>query len=257
MKFLRSVLFNVAFWVWSVCLLSLLSPPLLLPGPLRIPPAPVWGRGVVWILKWVVGVTHEVRGMENIPAGRRVLFASKHQSIWETVLIPIVIPNAVPVVKQELARVPLYGAYTKRSGIISVDRAAGASALKAMIAEARAFIASGRDVLIFPEGTRTVPGERIPYQSGVAALYRMLDVPVVPIAVNSGLFWGRRSFVKQPGRIVMEFLPPIAPGLKREPFVAELTQRIEDASDRLVAEASGEDNPAVALSTSPGPPRPQ
>ena len=251
MRFLRSVLFNVAFWVWSVCLLTFLSPPLLLPGPLRVPPAPVWGRGVIWILKWVTGITHEVRGVENIPA-ERVLFVSKHQSVWETILIPIVIPNAVPVVKRELVRIPLYGAYARRSGVISIDRAAGASALKTMIAEARAFIASGRDVLIYPEGTRSVPGKRLPYQPGVVALYRMLDVPVVPVALNSGLFWGRGRFVKPPGRIVMEFLPPIAPGLKRELFLAEITERIEGASDRLAAEVSGGGSGRGSPANNPG-----
>lgn len=248
MAFLRSLLFNIVFWVWSACLLPLLAPIRLIPGRLLIPPAPIWSRGVIWICKWVAGIDYEVRGRENIPDGR-VLFASKHQSAWETITINTFLPNAAPIVKQELLKIPVYGPLAARSGVIPVDRKAGARAVKDMIAGARARLAAGRDILIFPEGTRTAPGKRIPYQPGVAALYRMLGIPVVPIALNSGVFWGRRRFIKRPGRIVVEFLPPIPPGLDRKTFIAELEERIETASDRLIAEARRGENAGSPLRT--------
>ena len=121
--------------------------------------------------------------------------------------------------------------------MIRIDRAGGARALRGLIEGGRAALDRGAPIAIFPEGTRVAPGEHRPYHPGVAALYRHLDCTVVPVALNSGVFWGRRSFVKRPGRIVVEFLPPIAPGLERKDFMTELERRLEPATERLVAEA--------------------
>ena len=145
------------------------------------------------------------------------------------------------MLKKELAWLPIYGWYAMRAGSIAVDRKAGATALKRMIAAARRAVAAGRPIVIFPEGTRTAVGARLPYQPGVAALYLQLGVPLVPVAVNSGLYWGRRAFLKRPGRIVLEVLPPIPPGLDRRTVMRLLEERIEVATERLVAEGkSGE-----------------
>jgi 1-acyl-sn-glycerol-3-phosphate acyltransferase len=154
------------------------------------------------------------------------------------------------VFKRELLWIPVYGWYLWRSGGISIDRTGGAGALKRMIAAARQTIAEGRHIVIFPEGTRVPVGERKPYHPGVAALYSQLKVPVVPVALNSGLFWGRRSFLKKPGRIVLEFLEPIPPGLRRREFLEVLEQRIEPASLALAAEAR-----RARPAASPGNPR--
>ncbi len=132
-----------------------------------------------------------------------------------------------------------YGWYAVRAGGIPVDRGAGASALKRMLARARNAVASGRPIAIFPEGTRTAVGARRPYHPGVAALYTQLGIPLVPVAVNSGLYWGRRSFLKRPGRIILEILPAIPPGLPRRQVMAELEARIETATAALVAEGEG------------------
>src|SRR5690348_2938702 len=164
----------------------------------------------------------------------------KHQSAWDTLIIPVLLGDPAVVIKRELKLVPFYGWYATRAGSIFVDRKGGASALKDMVAQAKVQVARNRKIVIFPQGTRTAPGEHgPPYHPGVAALYQALGLPLVPAAVNSGLYWGRRAFTKRPGRIVLEFLPPIPPGLPRRQVMAELETRIEAATDRLVAEGCG------------------
>lgn len=166
------------------------------------------------------------------------IIASKHQSAWDTMIFALLIRRPSHILKRELLWVPVFGWYLLRAGGIPIDRKGGAAALKRMIAAARHTISEGRHIVIFPEGTRVAVGARVPYHPGVAALYSQLKVPVVPVALNSGLFWGRRTFVKRPGRIVLEFLEPIPPGLPRREFLEVLQQRIESASADLVTEAS-------------------
>jgi 1-acyl-sn-glycerol-3-phosphate acyltransferase len=196
----------------------------------------LWQRGVQRLLAVLAGLTYEVRGRERIPA-TPAIFAFKHQSAWETLVLLLVLKDPAIALKRELTQIPLFGWYLLRAGMIRIDRAGGARALRALVDDARAALARGCSIVIFPEGTRAPVGERNPYHPGVAALYRQLDCPVVPVALNSGLFWRRRGFIKRPGRIVVEFLPPIAPGLDRKAFMAELEQRLEGATERLIAEA--------------------
>jgi 1-acyl-sn-glycerol-3-phosphate acyltransferase len=196
-----------------------------------------WARGTLWLLAVLVGLRHELRGAEHLPKGAS-LVAMKHQSAWDTIVLPLVLGDPAVVLKRELLWIPIYGWYTLASGgAIAIDRKAAAAALRSMVARARKIAAERRPVVIFPEGTRVAPGQSRPYQPGVAALYKELGLPLVPIAVDSGLYWGRRAFLKRPGRIVIEILPPIAPGLPRREVMAELERRIEEASDRLLATA--------------------
>src|SRR5207253_154167 len=139
--------------------------------------------------------------------------AMKHQSTWDTLALPVLFDDPAAIIKRELLLLPIYGWYVQRAGAIAVDRSGGAKALKRMIAQARKAAAAGRPIAIFPEGTRTAVGARPPSHPGVAALYTQLALPLVPVAVNSGLFWGRRAFLKRRGRLTVEILPPIAPGL--------------------------------------------
>jgi 1-acyl-sn-glycerol-3-phosphate acyltransferase len=165
----------------------------------------------------------------------------KHQSAWDTLMLPPLLGDPAVVIKRELQYVPFYGWYATRAGSIFIDRKGGAGSLRRMVASARRAIDAGRPVVIFPQGTRTAPGEPTdahPYQPGVAALYRELDVPLVPVAVNSGLYWGRRAFMKRPGRIVAQFLEPIPPGRPRREVMATLEARIEAASAELLQEAA-------------------
>ena len=232
----RSLVFNFLFFLGGSLFLVALLPGLLLPRRSVMYFPAIWHGYVLWILRLTCGITHEIRGRENLPAGPS-LVAVKHQSAWDTMILPIVLGDVAYVLKQQLLWIPIYGWYLRKLDNLPVDRAGGASALRAMVETGKRIIAQGRSIVIFPEGTRTVPGERRPYHPGIAALYTQLDVPVVPVALNSGLFWGRRAFLKRPGRIVLEFLPPIAPGLPRKVFMRELESRIETASERLCATA--------------------
>jgi 1-acyl-sn-glycerol-3-phosphate acyltransferase len=233
---LRSLLFNVLFLAWSVLVQGLCLPSLLMSMAAAVRIQRLWIRGSLALLAGICGLRHEIRGWDRLPAEPCIL-ASKHQSAWDTLIFPELLRAPGFIVKRELRWVPLFGWYLRRTGCIQIDRKGGAKALKQMLAEARRTIAAGRYIVIFPEGTRVAPGQRRPYHPGVAALYTQLRVPVVPVALNSGLFWGRRKFLKKPGRIILEFLEPIAPGLPRQEFAAELERRIETASTRLLAAA--------------------
>jgi 1-acyl-sn-glycerol-3-phosphate acyltransferase len=234
---LRSILFNLLYGLWTagmhiVCL------PLLFSSQRAVQAAGgVWIDGTLWLLKHVVDIDHRIVGAEHLPA-TPAIYASKHQSAWETLFLSRYLNFPAFVLKKELLSIPLFGWFLKRSGMIAVDRKAGASALRQMARQATATLESGRSILIFPEGTRVAPGDSRPYQPGVAALYTQQKVQVVPVALNSGLFWGRRAFVKKPGTIVVEILPPIQPGLDRKAFMPELESRIETAA-RALAQAPG------------------
>ncbi len=234
MTTIRSLLFNLLFALWTALIFVLSLPTLVLPRGAIWWMGGLWVRGALLLLRAIVGLGHRVRGSEHRIAGPAI-YAAKHQSAWDTLVFPLLLEQPAYVLKQELIRVPLFGSYLKQCGMIPVDRQGGGGALKQLLKAARAAIADGRSILIYPEGTRTPPGERRPYQPGVAALYGDLGVPVVPVALNSGLFWGRRSFHKRPGTITIEFLPPIEPGLPRREFMAELQERMEGASQRLAA----------------------
>jgi 1-acyl-sn-glycerol-3-phosphate acyltransferase len=236
--FARSLLFNLGFWLWTLLMLLAALPWLALPPRWMLAHSRSWMRGVQLLLSRIVGLEYEVRGREHQNAV--AIFAFKHQSAWETLAIHLLLDGAAIALKRELTRIPLFGWCLRHAGMIGIDREGGARALRRLIEEGRAALARGAPIVIFPEGTRLPPGEHRPYHPGVAALYRHLDCPVVPVALNSGMFWGRRRFVKRPGRIVVEFLPPIAPGLERAAFMAELERRLETATARLLAQARDE-----------------
>ncbi len=234
MSFLRSLLFNLVFFGTGAVFLTAALPALVLPRRVTIILGRAWMRFLLWNLRVICGIRHEIRGRENLPDGPYIA-AAKHQSAWDTLAFCLFIEDGCYVVKKELTRIPVYGWLLAKSGVVAIDRAGGAKALRAMVKSARAHLAQGRPIVIFPEGTRTLPGQRRPYHPGIAALYQQLAAPVVPIALNSGLYWQRRAFVKRPGVIVVEILPPIPPGLPRRDFMARLEHDIEDASARLSA----------------------
>ena len=240
MIILRSLLFNSLFFGFTALNTLWMAARIVLLGANVKSQVKRWAGGVLWLLEHVAGITYTLRGVANIPEGG-VLIASKHQSAWDTMMFHRFVSHSVYVTKQEVTRIPLYGAVAKSIGSIAIDRQGGAKALKGLIRDCRAAIDGGHQVIIFPEGTRTAPGTRLPYQPGVAAIYKQLDVTVVPVALNSGLFWGRRSFYKRPGRIIVEFLTPIQPGLDRKVFLAELERKVEDGTTALIAEAEAAD----------------
>jgi 1-acyl-sn-glycerol-3-phosphate acyltransferase len=240
---LRSALYIVFTWVWTLVLAVLYLPLLLVPRKAMLPAVRLWLGGMLGALKVVAGLGWELRGRENLPQGPFIV-ASKHQSAFETFVFHLILGDPAYILKRELLWIPFFGWYLGKSGVIAIDRSAGTKALKAMVKGAEAAAGEGRPVVIFPEGTRAAPGARLPYHTGVAMLYGALKVPVVPVALNSGLFWRRRGFAKKPGTLTLEALPPIPPGMDRKAFMAELENRIETATDRLVAEAR-ERNPGL------------
>ena len=232
---LRSLAYNLAFYIATALFLVLGSPLLLAPRSWAMAGLVAHARTCCWLLRVIVGTRIEVRGRENLPAGA-ALIAAKHQSAWDTFgLIPLLHDPAV-VMKAELGWLPLYGWFSHKFGMIFLSREKKAAALRGLLRDARARAAAGRHVLIFAEGTRRAPDAPPDYKPGVAALYDALALPCVPLALNSGLFWPRRSLVRLPGTIIVEFLPPIAPGMPRKPFMAQLQSSIEAATARLVAE---------------------
>ena len=233
---LRSLLFNLYY------VASFMLTPLVLWVCLPLPRA-YMQRGVrLWVrslnagLKGIAGLTYEVRGLENVPEGAAV-FACKHQSAWETTVFYVLADDPSYVLKKELLFLPFWGWVARKCKAIGVDRAGGIGALKRLVRDSSAALDANRQVIIFPEGSRMAPGKTRPYYPGIAAIYAATEAPVVPVALNSGVFWGRRRFLKRPGVITLEFLPPVPRGLDRRAFLSELQARIETASERLRAEA--------------------
>jgi 1-acyl-sn-glycerol-3-phosphate acyltransferase len=226
MTLLRSLLFNTVFWIWTVGMHVLGLVVMLAPRPVFMAAGRVWLGGVVVLARVIAGIGYEVRGRENIPTTPCIV-AAKHQSAWDTFALPVLLDLPTFVLKKELMQIPLFGWYLRRYGAVPVDRKAGAKALRGMLRSAEAEMARGRSVVIFPEGTRVPPGETRAYHPGVAALYRDLNVPIVPITLNSGWFWGRRRFRKSPGTIVIDVRPAIPTGLSRREVMDRLARALE------------------------------
>jgi 1-acyl-sn-glycerol-3-phosphate acyltransferase len=226
---LRSALFLAWFLVITTILSLLFLPVLILPRRATVWLARLWAGWTFWGLKIFAGIDFEVRGT---PPKGPVLVASKHMSMWDTLALYLTLVEPAIVLKRELLRIPFYGWFLAKAAAIPIDRGAGASALRKMSEAARQVLAQGRPILIFPEGTRKKPGAAPDYKPGVAGLYGLLGVDCVPVALNSGAYW--TGFLKRPGTIVLEFLEPIPPGLKRDAFMGQLQNRIETATAAIL-----------------------
>ncbi|MCP4924279.1 MAG: 1-acyl-sn-glycerol-3-phosphate acyltransferase [bacterium] len=237
---IRSFIFHILFWVTSVSMLLILFVLSVIRIPMRYSCYIIhwWGLMIFWILKWCNGITYEIRGRENLPE-KSCVIAAKHQSAWDTIIYLTLFKNPAMVLKKELMMAPIYSTTVRHHEMIVVDRKRGMRALIDMVQQASKALSKGRHVVIFPEGTRSAPGSKTTYQPGIAGLYSKLDCPVVPVAVNSGVFWPRRTYIRHPGRIVLEFLPAIEPGLDRKTFMKRLENDIETATDRLLLESGG------------------
>ncbi|MGD9502275.1 MAG: lysophospholipid acyltransferase family protein [Methyloceanibacter sp.] len=236
----RSLLFHVLFYVTTTLFVVLGSPLFFAPRRWAMAALAIHGRFELWLLKVIAGIRLEVRGAEKLPRGA-CLVASKHQSAWETFgLIPLFRDPAL-LMKRELFWIPFHGWFSRKFEMIPVDRDKGPTALRRMVREAKRRADQGREIIIFPEGTRRAPGAPPDYKTGIVLLYEMLQIPCVPLALNSGVFWPRRSLWLKPGTIIVEFLEPIPPGLPKTEFLARLTSAIETASARLLAEARREE----------------
>lgn len=196
----------------------------------------LWVRMALGALKLFAGVGWRIEGAENLPRGGAVV-AANHQSMWETLALFLILPNPVFILKTELMRVPVYGWWVRPAGQITIDRKGGAKALRAMQRRAAQKIAEGRQVVVFPEGTRVAPGRTAPYRPGVAGVYLAANAPCIPVAHDSGRFWRHPGVDKRPGEITLRVLEPIAPGLDRKTFLTQLERRINAARPDLAAGA--------------------
>ncbi len=236
MIFVRSIVFNVLFYVNTIFWLLVGLPTFFMPYWGIVEVAKAWGRVNLVLLRWVVGIKIEIRGAEKIPKGGLII-AAKHQSAWETFALLPLFDIPLFIVKRELMWIPIFGWLMAKGRMVPVNRSAGSQALVDMTERAGAEIACGRQLIIFPEGTRRPAGAEPRYKYGVAHLYATAGVPCVPIALNSGLFWPRRTILRHPGTVLVEVLDPILPGLSKEEFFQRLQSDIEAATARLIAES--------------------
>jgi 1-acyl-sn-glycerol-3-phosphate acyltransferase len=236
---LRSILFNIAFYLNVIIWLIAALPTFFMPYRAIVGVAKAWGRSNLFLLRVICNLKAEFRGVEKIPRGGD-LIASKHQSTWETFALLWMFEDPTFILKRELQWIPLFGWFTIKGRMIPVDRRAGSAGMTAMTARAAKELANGRQIVIFPEGTRRSAGAEPAYKYGIVRLYEIGNVPCVPIALNSGLFWKRRSIIRMPGTIVVEVLDPIPAGLNQEVFMTRLQNDIETATARLIEEGRRE-----------------
>jgi 1-acyl-sn-glycerol-3-phosphate acyltransferase len=237
--FLRSLLFNILFYPVFVFWAVIALPTLMMPRAALMKVASWWARSNILLMRVICNIKVEFRGVEKIPKGPLVV-AAKHQSMWETISLLRFFDAPFFVLKHELTWIPLFGLFVVKANMIAIDRGAGGRALRAIMRRAEEEVRHGRQFVIFPEGTRRPVGAPPHYKSGVSMIYADCAVPCLPVALNSGLFWPRRTFMRYPGTLVVEFLDPLPPGLPRGEFMARIETVIEEATGRLVAAGQAE-----------------
>lgn len=233
----RSFSFDVFFYVFTISLFIILwVPVILLPRWCCVLWYKTWTIIIMHALKFFVGLDYKILSQEKLDKALKsgpVILACKHQSAWETLIFSTLVKRFVIVLKKQLTQIPGYGSYLVKLNSIVIDRSNGMKSLKSLISQGKKSIENNFSILIFPEGRRGVYGEPGDYQSGIGILYQELGIPVIPIALNSGKFWARRSKFKKPGCITLEFLDPIPAGLPRSEFMTLLKESIENGCAKL------------------------
>ena len=237
--FLRSLVYNVLFYVVLVLFLIAAIPTFVMPRWAILTVARWWAVSSIFLMRVICNTKVDYRGLEKIPKGPLIV-ASKHQSMWETFALLQFFEQPLFILKRELKWIPFFGWYLSKADMIDVERSAGARALRNMTRRAGVEVRNGRQLVIFPEGTRRPVDAPPHYKHGVSQIYRDSGVACLPVALNSGLFWPRRTFMRYPGTLVVEFLDPLPPGLSRDDFIARISTSIEDATNRLVQAAREE-----------------
>lgn len=234
---IRSSVFNLTYLLWTLFCCIIFTPLLLfIPRYVQYVGKP-WAEGSLFLLRYIAGIKLDIKGREFIPILPSII-ASKHQSALDILVMLSHFPRPAFVLKKELLSLPYYGLYLRRMGMIAIDRKRGVQAIKRMLKHALQRVKEGRFIIIFPEGTRINPGERSTYNPGVAILYEKLNIPVVPVAVNTGKHWQKSAYLKTPGTVTIQFLAPIQPGIKRDEFLTLLADRIETTSNQLLTHTS-------------------
>lgn len=241
----RSYIFHALFYLSNAVQMIFWTPGFfIMPRRTAWKVAKSWAYSHLWLQHLVCGSTYEFRGVDRIRPGSNQLIAAKHQSQWETYTMILFFEDPGYVLKRSLTYIPLFGWYMRKMKIVPVDRGRGALALASMTKNAREHMAERpRQIIIYPEGTRTRPGRPPHYKYGITHLYHELNVPVQPVALNSGLYWGRAEVNVYPGKIIMEFLDPIEPGLAKSEFAARLQQVVEATTQQLYVEAAASASP--------------
>jgi 1-acyl-sn-glycerol-3-phosphate acyltransferase len=243
---LRSILFNTLFYINLIVRLVVMTPIyFIVPRRTAFEIPKAWARSNHWLMKHIVGTTFEIEGLENIPE-TGCIFAPKHQSFWDTYALLPNLKDPVYILKRELTWIPFFGWYLMKQRMIPVNRGARGKEMLKVMDRAKLEMATGRELIIYPEGTRLPPGAEPQYRYGIARLYRDLQVPVVPVAMHPGLFWPRTTTMRYPGHFKVRILPAIEPGLDPDAFFAKLIEVTEKASDELLIEAA-RDNPHLPL----------
>ena len=219
---IRAAVFYIAITVWILTFPIILTPLRWLKPEFAKTIAFYWLKGVVVLARIICGIRYELKGRENIPQ-EAAIFACQHQSAWETFLFPTILQLPMMVVKVELLRIPIFGDYLRYIGMAAIDRKAGISALNQITDKAKAALAAGRNVLVFPEGTRIAPGARGKIQSGIAALYENCSAPIIPVTHNAGLFWPKTSLIKKPGLVTVTFHPALPKNLSKTELFEKLS----------------------------------
>ena len=235
MILVRSLTFTAAYYLYSTLVALLMIPLFLAPRAWVTHVLRWYGAGTTLLLRLICNIRVEVRGRENLPKGA-ALIAGKHQCMFDVFGGFALLPDGCFVTKKELMWIPFLGWYARKAGMIVVDREGHANALRKLVADTRDRFKAARQLVIFAEGTRKAPGATPDYKPGIAALYRDLEMPVIPMALNTGVHWPAHGVLRYPGTIVFEFLPAIPPGLKRGEFMREMETRIEAATNALIAD---------------------
>lgn len=236
LRFIRSAIYEIFINLWGM-IIPIIYFPAFFDNSRKIADsgALCWSRFAIWTMKKVCGINYEVRGAENLPKDGQFIIACKHQSMWETIIMHLIVKRPAYAYKKELLRIPFYGWFLTKMTGVEIDRKGGAKALKLLLAKSKKYISEGHPLIIFPQGTRTPIGSNVkdyPYHSGIIALYSHLKVPVVPAALNSGLYAPKKG-LKKPGTIIIEFMKPISPGLSKDEFLKILEEKIETKSAEL------------------------
>ena len=240
MSLIRSILFNVFFYTITTFACLLFIPALLFPRGITLWITRLWLGIVSCLERCILGLTFEIRGQEFLPENGSYIVAAKHQSAYETMKLHYLFTDPTIVLKKELLRIPIFGGFLKKIGVIAIDRSSKEKAIKSIINGAKEMQDQERAIIIFPQGTRvsiTDTTKDKPYKGGIVKMYSNTDMPIIPLALNSGMFWERNSFIKKSGKVVFEFLPPIKSGLPDKQVMQALENKIETKSMSLMLEA--------------------
>lgn len=237
-NYLRAILYYLLISLWTIILGTICFPLILVPNSYKFVKyiGILWSKGLYYLLVICCNLRMKILGLENLPTDRPYIIAAKHHSALEIIVLNFIANLPKYVLKKSLIFVPFMGLYCYKLKMIFVDRSAGMKSLKTMLKQVSHTINNGESVLIFPEGTRTKPGKTTKYNPGIIAIYQTANVEVIPVALNTGLFWPRNSIVKKSGIFTIEFLKPIKPGLNKNDFMKELQNSIEERSNQLINE---------------------